>query len=338
VSAPTARAGHAAVWTGSRMLIWGGNDGIAYLNDGSLYDPTTGSWSAISSASAPSPRAYPSPVWTGSEMLLWGGYDDSQYFDTGGRYAPASDTWSPMTTLGAPEARGFHTSVWTGQRMIVWGGHGSSAPLYSGGRYSPASDTWEGTTLHGSPLARFHHQAIWSGDQMIVWGGQDNLTTTYFDTGGLYCTCASSSAFYRDDDGDGYGNDASSLTACHAPPGYVAMAGDCNDSRNDLWNPPGEVVNVHLNSVINVAWSPPISPGGNVVRYDLIRSGSAADFVSSAVCVLTNGSATMQNDFVLPALNSVLFYLVRARNDCPQGLGLLGTASNGVPRTARTCP
>ncbi len=42
--------------------------------------------------------------------------------------------------------------------------------------------------------------------------------------------------FYRDADGDGYGTNSATVQACTAPPGYVALGGDCNDS-NPAVNP-----------------------------------------------------------------------------------------------------
>ncbi|MCA9611190.1 MAG: hypothetical protein KC586_00390 [Myxococcales bacterium] len=39
--------------------------------------------------------------------------------------------------------------------------------------------------------------------------------------------------FYRDADGDGAGDDTTTTTACTAPEGYVASAGDCDDDRAD---------------------------------------------------------------------------------------------------------
>ncbi len=47
------------------------------------------------------------------------------------------------------------------------------------------------------------------------------------------------STWYRDEDQDGYGDDDQSLTACEAPSGYVAQAGDCAD-RQDSVNPEAE--------------------------------------------------------------------------------------------------
>ncbi len=39
------------------------------------------------------------------------------------------------------------------------------------------------------------------------------------------------STFYRDNDGDGYGIDAGSQTACEAPEGFASETGDCNDNE-----------------------------------------------------------------------------------------------------------
>ncbi|HZF50281.1 MAG TPA: MopE-related protein, partial [Polyangiaceae bacterium] len=44
--------------------------------------------------------------------------------------------------------------------------------------------------------------------------------------------------YYRDDDGDGYGDPAETTTACSAPAGYVPNGGDCNDGS--AWINPGE--------------------------------------------------------------------------------------------------
>src|SRR5438477_7822465 len=74
-NAPAARADHTAVWTGSEMIVWGGNGGTNYLNTGGKYDPSTDSWTATSTTNAPAARVGNTAVWTGSEMIIWGGSD-----------------------------------------------------------------------------------------------------------------------------------------------------------------------------------------------------------------------------------------------------------------------
>jgi hypothetical protein len=61
--APTARYLHTAVWTGSKMIVWGGRQRTSgsgpqpLVNSGALYDPLANTWSPTTLAGAPSPRA-----------------------------------------------------------------------------------------------------------------------------------------------------------------------------------------------------------------------------------------------------------------------------------------
>ncbi len=174
VNAPSVRRLHSQVWTGSRMVVWGGspNPGTP-LNTGALYDPATDTWTGpTSTISAPTARHFPSGIWTGTRMIVWGGWSPAtSYVDTGGFYAP--DSWlGPTSTVGTPGAREAHTAVWTGDRMIVWGGY-IGPELATGGIYDPSTDTWTGaTTLTGAPSARQEHSAAWTGSRMIIWGGR----------------------------------------------------------------------------------------------------------------------------------------------------------------------
>jgi N-acetylneuraminic acid mutarotase len=192
VDAPTARSGHTAVWTGSRMIVWGGRtdaDPDYYkdskdINIGGVYDPATDTWTATSTVDAPTARSGHTAVWTGSRMIVWGG----DLTDTGGAYDPATDTWTATATVNAPTARSGHTAVWTGSRMIVWGGRAGAAYgdlTDTGDAYDPATDTWTATSTVNAPTARGEHTAVWTGSRMIVWGGDDG-TVGYLDTGGIY--------------------------------------------------------------------------------------------------------------------------------------------------------
>jgi len=173
--APSGRARHTAVWTGSVMVVWGGG----VLNTGGRYDRrrTSGRqhrlWGAFRACNH-------TAVWTGSRMVVWGG----NYLNTGGRYDPVTDTWTATSTVGAPSARSNHTAVWTGSRMVVWGGSDSGdTRLNTGGRYDPVTDTWTATMTLGAPSARYDHTAVWTGSTMVVWGGWGG---SYLNTGGRY--------------------------------------------------------------------------------------------------------------------------------------------------------
>jgi hypothetical protein len=184
--APASRAKHVAVWTGSEMVVWGGEvAGGAATGDGGRYDPFANTWSAPSSSGAPSARTGMTAVWTGSRMIVWGGRDAGGVLGDGGAYDPGGDTWTPLSSDRAPSAREGHTAVWTGTRMIVWGGQdGSGRPLGDGASYDPISDRWSAVSLDGAPTARSGHVATWQGDRMIVWGGSGGEGVT--DTGKSY--------------------------------------------------------------------------------------------------------------------------------------------------------
>jgi len=114
--------------------------------------------------------------------------------------------------------------------MLVWGGSPQLqiATDNGGGRYDPATDTWVPISMGVNvPSSRFFHTAVWTGTEMIVWGGE-SITST----GGRYCACTAGRLFYRDVDGDGFGDPAVSKSSClgTAPAGYVNDYTDCNDA------------------------------------------------------------------------------------------------------------
>jgi hypothetical protein len=180
VGAPAGGIGYAAVWTGSRAIVWRSADG------GGLYDPGADSWSTMSAAGQPSPRSSPSTVWAGGRMIVWGGRATSSGASllSGGRYDPATNAWASTSTVGAPAPRYRHAAVWDGARMIIWGGE-DGLSRDSGGRYDPVADTWAPTSRGSAPEARGLHGAVWTGSEMIVWGGLTDSPGTNA-TGGRY--------------------------------------------------------------------------------------------------------------------------------------------------------
>ena len=175
LNVPEARIQHSAVWTGTEIIVWGGNHYEAYKDNGGRYNPVTNSWSTVATgANVPAPRGRHTAIWTGTTMIIWGGWGGVGVnpFNSGGRYNPATNSWA-TTSMGAnvPELRHQHTAVWTGTEMIVWGGVGTGMPVL-GGRYNPVADTWSPTsTGANTPAGRYGHTAVWTGTEMIIWGG-----------------------------------------------------------------------------------------------------------------------------------------------------------------------
>jgi ankyrin repeat protein/N-acetylneuraminic acid mutarotase len=187
-----------AVWTGTDMIVFGGEGSGTSYDDGARYCFAEDTWAALPQKGAPSSRTGHAAVWTGKEMIIWGGFGgangEAVNHNDGARYNPSSDTWKPVTTKNAPDARFDFPAVWTGREMLVWGGYTDShsryqgghadAHLNTGGRYDPSSDSWKSITAQGAPSKRCGHTLVWTGKEMIVWGGGN--TTKALNDGDRY--------------------------------------------------------------------------------------------------------------------------------------------------------
>lgn len=175
-NAPIARRAHAAVWTGSEMIVFGGcthHECSYQAGDGGRYNPSADSWTAISTVNAPFARANVTAVWTGTEMIVWGGCfgGECQYTtNTGGRYNPSSNSWVATAGPPVPFQRNPFVSVWTGTEMLVWGVDSQllDTSIY---RYAPATDSWGRTVALNAPDARSGFSGVWTGTELIIWGG-----------------------------------------------------------------------------------------------------------------------------------------------------------------------
>lgn len=115
-----------SVWTGEKMLVWGGYSRNATCNpcnheDGAAYDLDSDSWTLMSPAPL-SGRGAHRAVWTGREMLVWGGFNSTEVND-GATYNPESDTWAQLPNSPLLPRQG-PAMVWTGDQAVIWGGHG----------------------------------------------------------------------------------------------------------------------------------------------------------------------------------------------------------------------
>jgi hypothetical protein len=116
-NAPSGRVYHQSVWTGSEMLIWGGEGfGVLnVLNTGGRYNPGTDSWTSTSPTDAPVARRDHTAVWTGGEMIVWGGLDgSSKVLNTGGRYCAQPSIPIDAVTPAAGRTSGGQQIILTG--------------------------------------------------------------------------------------------------------------------------------------------------------------------------------------------------------------------------------
>lgn len=176
VGAPAARSRHAAVWTGSEMVVWGGWDGLPpyeHYGDGGRYDPFEDAWRSVALEDAPAPRAAHTALWTGSRMIVWGGAAQEETFGDGAGYDPETDTWTPIAASGALAPRGSHVAVWIGSEMIVWGGRAPGKWFADGARYRPDADQWSAISSDGAPSLSAL-AATWTGSEMLVCGAQQD--------------------------------------------------------------------------------------------------------------------------------------------------------------------
>jgi N-acetylneuraminic acid mutarotase len=116
------------VWTGTRLLVWGGKNGGTPLGDGAAYDPAGNTWTPLPTLGAPAARSGHVAVWTGTEMLVCGGENAGGPLATGGAYDPAPGRWRTLSDAGQPVARSGGAGVWSGTELLVFGGLASSSP------------------------------------------------------------------------------------------------------------------------------------------------------------------------------------------------------------------
>jgi hypothetical protein len=164
---PEVRPSAGYVWTGSRLLAWGGcdpkvKDDCAATDDGFAYDPSSGQWSSM----PPAPLAAVPwrSVWTGQEAIFLTGADGPL---GGVAYAPAASEWRRIADAPISIQEGA-VVVWTGSRIFVWGGGSRSEPALDGALYDPATDRW--TTVAPSPVGLNLASGVWTGREVIVFG------------------------------------------------------------------------------------------------------------------------------------------------------------------------
>jgi N-acetylneuraminic acid mutarotase len=172
------RYGARAVWTGSRLVVWGGASDAAGedpppLADGAVYDPSDNRWSKMADSLLGGRIAPLGGSRGGSALFSWGpgevrdgrrvALSDSALYD------PAKNRWSPAAAVPPPPKQTWCldpagcVGVDTGNR-VVFAGQGLAWDP-SGDRWSTIADSqFRDPFLEGQASA-------WTGTRVMTWGG-----------------------------------------------------------------------------------------------------------------------------------------------------------------------
>jgi hypothetical protein len=91
--APTGRAGHVCLWTGSEMIVFGGTTAAGQVTaSGAAYDPLKNRWRPLNADGNPTARSETAAVWSGSELILFGGQNGGKVLASLERLDPRP-TW-----------------------------------------------------------------------------------------------------------------------------------------------------------------------------------------------------------------------------------------------------
>lgn len=203
--APEARVFHKSVWTGSQLIVFGGETNElneTYATGVLIYNLNSNTWERVDASGEPEKRKNHGMIWTGEEVFVWGGqyyinFDkNSQYqIGSGGLFNPVTKTWRTVSSVNAPSKRQSHLMAWTGQEVLVWGGgatysngSGGSSYLYedTAKAYNPSTDSWRDLDVsylgvredgsNGMPLIGVRNSVL------VLWGGS-SISSPKIDIG-----------------------------------------------------------------------------------------------------------------------------------------------------------
>jgi hypothetical protein len=187
--APEGRSYHVAFWTGTEMLVWGGENLYRRFRDGFLYNPKTDTWRPISMDGAPGERESYAAVWTGGGPLPRHG---AKIFPGG--QGPDGE----MLIWGGGCASGYEGTCQGEGDWLTWDtpyGYLEFVIYRDGFAYNPKTDAWRPMSMEGAPSPRFLFPSVWAQrgsrpghGELLVWGGgwSDWFTQSYLDDGAAY--------------------------------------------------------------------------------------------------------------------------------------------------------
>jgi hypothetical protein len=184
----SAREGAAAAWTGTEMVVVGGDsagNGSTVFGDAAEYDPATNTWQSLPSLPI-EPRTDATAIWTGTQLIVIGGKNgdggDALAYEDAAAYDPASNSWA--TLPAAPAEPGWNvvgvTQAWTGRQLLMWVTWQKSGSCGNGCIYVDPKRAGYALAAGATAWRKLPKQSVesngaataWTGSSVLVMGGE----------------------------------------------------------------------------------------------------------------------------------------------------------------------
>jgi hypothetical protein len=192
----------ATLLVNGKVLIAGGNTGsstgIAVSNTAELFDPTSGTFAAIT-APMTSPRtSHTATLLANGKVLIAGGYNGGvnvvpgSFTNTAELFDPASDIFASLLPNTMSSGRSLHTAtLMTDGRVLIAGGYSGSAVLSTAELFDSASGTFTSLSPNTMASPRGHPSAtLLPSGKVLIAGGESN--PGYLNTAELFDAASNS--------------------------------------------------------------------------------------------------------------------------------------------------
>jgi len=180
----TGRREHMAVWTGTSMIVWGGNAAGTIVDDGASFDPSTNRWTPIADSPLTA-RSLAAIGWSAAtgEVLIWGGCGTSScstVFADGAAYKPSTNTWTKLPAAPIAGRGDMAYGMINGELVVTGGENAAGTGQPDGARFDPVTRFWTKFPAPSTTTWSTRTDYGWfnTGTSLVMYGGRTSTTTS----------------------------------------------------------------------------------------------------------------------------------------------------------------